>query len=70
MTYQSPRSTEAFRQTTAEHEKSPTNAVSGFFSFKCPECKEFRSTKGRKSRGYKRGFRCARCAEKMAVKYG
>lgn len=65
MTYQSPRSTEALRRTTAEQEKSPTSAVSGFFSFKCPECKEFRPIKGRKSRGYKRGFRCAECVKKL-----
>lgn len=64
MTYQSAQAIHEFRQQTAKHDKSPMNGVSTFYTFKCPECRQIKPTKSRKSRGHKAGFRCADCASK------
>jgi predicted RNA-binding Zn-ribbon protein involved in translation (DUF1610 family) len=56
-----------YRQRTDDMARRP---MAGFARFICPECKTDQPLKGRKSRGARAGFRCARCAEKMAVKYG
>lgn len=69
MTYQSAKAIHEFRQQTAEHDKSPMNGVSTFYTFKCPECQQIKPTKSRKSRGHKAGFRCLDChMEKSAAK--
>ena len=69
MTYQSAQAIHQFRQQTAEHDKSPMNGVSTFYTFKCPERRQIKPTKSRKSRGRKAGFRCIDChMEKSAAK--
>jgi len=54
---------------TLRHEKVATRMEeSDFFGFWCPECDQKRPTKGRVSRGYKAGFRCACCNEERKQK--
>ena len=54
-----------YRQKTDDMAKSP---LGGGIRFICPECRSSQPLKGRRSRGFKSGFRCAGCAEKRAVK--
>ena len=57
---------EQFRDATDNHEKMRGTM---FLTFRCPECGKSKSIKGRKSRGWKIGFRCAEChMEKSAAK--
>lgn len=67
MTYSSePGHIESFRDATDNHEKMRGTM---FLTFRCPEYGNSRSIKGRKSRGWKIGFRCADChVEKSAAK--
>ncbi len=67
MTYSSePGHIESFRDATDNHEKMRGTM---FLTFRCPECGQSKSIKGRKSRGRKIGFRCADChKEKSAAK--
>ncbi len=67
MTYSSePGHIESFRDATDNHEKMRGTM---FLTFRCPEYGNSRSIKGRKSRGWKIGFRCADChKEKSAAK--
>ena len=58
-----PRSLDSYRQGT---ESRKAMACSCFSSFLCPECNKHKATKGRKSRGYKIGFRCADCVKRRA----
>ena len=62
MTYSTnPAHIEQFRDATANHQKM---AGATFVTFLCPDCGKCKSVRGRKSRGYKAGFRCADCAGK------
>ncbi len=67
MTYSAePGHIESFRDATDNHEKMRGTM---FLTFRCPEYGNSRSIKGRKSRGWKIGFRCADChKEKSAAK--
>ena len=57
---------EQFRDATGNHEKMRGTM---FLTFRCPECGQSKSIKGRKSRGWKIGFRCSDChKEKSAAK--
>ena len=67
MSYITPTGREIYRDRTDNHSKM---AGVTFLSFKCPCCKTIKPVQGRKSRGYKIGFRCAECAEKVASKGG
>ena len=59
MTYSAePGHVESFRDATDNHEKM-RGAM--FITFLCPDCGQSKSIKGRKSRGWKAGFRCAEC---------
>ena len=49
---------ESFRDATDNHEKMRGTM---FLTFRCPECGQSKSIRGRKSRGWKIGFRCADC---------
>jgi predicted RNA-binding Zn-ribbon protein involved in translation (DUF1610 family) len=61
-----PGHVESFRDATDNHEKMRGMM---FLTFRCPECGQSKSIKGRKSRGWKIGFRCAEChMEKSAAK--
>jgi len=62
MTYSAePGHVEQFRDATGNHEKM-RGAL--FITFRCPDCGQSKSIKGRKSRGWKAGFRCAECHAK------
>ncbi len=50
-----PGHVESFRDATDNHEKMRGTM---FLTFRCPECGHSKSIKGRKSRGWKIGFRC------------
>ena len=57
---------ESFRDATDNHEKMRGTM---FLTFRCPECGHSKTIKGRKSRGWKIGFRCLDChMEKSAAK--
>lgn len=56
-----PGHVESFRDATDNHEKM-RGAM--FITFRCPDCGQSKSIKGRKSRGWKAGFRCAECHKK------
>ncbi len=59
MTYSAePGHVESFRDATDNHEKM---RGSMFITFRCPDCGQSKSIKGRKSRGWKAVFRCAEC---------
>ena len=59
MTYSAePGHVEQFRDATGNHEKM-RGAL--FITFRCPDCGQSKSIKGRKSRGWKAGFRCSCC---------
>ena len=61
-----PGHVESFRDATDNHEKMRGMM---FLTFRCPGCGQSKSIKGRKSRGWKIGFRCAEChMEKSAAK--
>jgi len=49
-----------YRQQTDDMAKSP---LGGGMRFICPECRSSQPLKGRRSRGFKNGFRCAICVE-------
>lgn len=49
-----------YRQQTDDMAKSP---LGGVMRFICPECRSSQPLKGRRSRGFKSGFRCAICVE-------
>ena len=66
MTYSAePGHVEQFRDATDNHEKM--RGVP-YITFKCRECNQIKSIKGRKARGMKvSGYRCAEChANKVA----
>lgn len=66
MTYSAePSHVESFREATDNHEKM---RGSMFITFRCPDCGQSKSIKGRKSRGWKAGFRCAECHTKKTEK--
>ena len=66
MTYSAePGHVEQFRDATGNHEKM-RGAL--FITFRCPDCGQSKSIKGRKSRGWKSGFRCAACHTKKTEK--
>ncbi len=66
MTYSAePCHVESFRESTDNHEKM-RGAM--FITFRCPDCGQSKSIKGRKSRGWKAGFRCAECHTKKTEK--
>ena len=66
MTYSAePGHVEQFRDATDNHEKM-RGAL--FITFRCPDCGQSKSIKGRKSRGWKSGFRCAECHTKKSEK--
>lgn len=46
-------------QTESTHAKM---AGVSFLTFKCRQCGHVKPVRGRKSRGYKLGFKCAECA--------
>ena len=59
MTYSAePGHIESFRDATGNHEKM--RGVQ-YITFRCPDCGQSKSIRGRKSRGHKAGFRCASC---------
>ena len=62
MSYQTQRELDTFRQATGVQDMSPINGVAGNYRFLCPECKQSKPMKGRKSRGWRNGFRCLECA--------
>ena len=49
---------ESFRDAADNHEKM---RGSMFITFRCPDCGQSKSIKGRKSRWWKAGFRCGDC---------
>ena len=67
MTYSAePGHVEQFRDATGNHEKM-RGAL--FITFRCPDCGQSKSIKGRKSRGWKSdGYRCAVCHTKKTEK--
>lgn len=67
MTLNTATSQAAYRERTEQHDKSPLNDVASWYTFICPECKNRRPVKGRVSRGWKAGFRCACCNEEKSA---
>ena len=66
MTYSAgPGHVDQFRDATDNHEKM--RGVP-YITFRCPDCGQSKSIKGRKSRGWKAGFRCAECHTKKTEK--
>jgi len=66
MTYSAePGHVEQFRDATDNHEKM---RGSMYITFLCPDFGQSKSIKGRKSRGWKAGFRCAECHTKKTEK--
>lgn len=66
MTYSAePGHIKSFRDATDNHEKMRGTM---FLTFRCPDCGQSKSIKGRKSRGWKIGFRCADCHTKKTEK--
>lgn len=65
MTYATdPNSVNSFRDETASGKMRGMM----FYTFRCRDCKQDKSTADRKSRGYKAGYRCADCHKKMMDK--
>ena len=60
-----PGHVESFRAATDNHEKM-RGAL--FITLLCPDCGQSKSIKGRKSRGWKSGFRCGDCHTKKTEK--
>jgi len=57
-----------YRERTEQHDKSAMNTVASYHTFMCPECGNRRPVRGRVSRGWKAGFRCADCHTKKTEK--
>ena len=56
------QSLSAFRERTERTTKSMQGV--SFLTFKCKVCNEVKPVRGRKSNGYKNGFRCSECVAK------
>lgn len=61
MTLNTATSQAAYRERTEQQDKSTMNTVASYYTFMCPECGNRRPIRGRVSRGWKAGFRCACC---------
>lgn len=63
MINESPRKLQNYREATIKHTMTDSN----FNRFWCRSCDQSKPVSGRKSLGWKMGFKCADCAGKSAA---